>query len=148
MARRTQRHPDRRTVLCTSCNLSLDIAGEAKSVNCRHCNTRVITEAMDVDGYVAVRRFATANRMKIARKGIVYASVRAEALEVDGFLQGEAVALEGIVLTKNARVTANLRSPRLIVEPGATLIGDVQIGPEQVPEAENMRLPPTPEMTG
>ena len=138
---------DRRTVLCTSCDLPLDVSSEAKSVNCRHCNTRVITEAMDVDAYVAVRRFTTANRMKILRKGIVYASVRAETLEVDGFLQGEAVALGGIRLTKNARVSANLRAPFLAVEVGATLVGDLRIGPDQVPEAENLRLAPTPEPT-
>jgi LSD1 subclass zinc finger protein len=93
----------RRRILCTSCDLPLEVATEAKSVNCVHCNTRVITEEMTVGEYVAVRRFSTANRMRITKKGKVYASVRADALEVDGFLQGDAVALEGIRLSRRAR---------------------------------------------
>src|SRR5262245_66097204 len=103
MAKRKE--PGRRRILCTSCDLALEIAEEARSVNCQHCNTRVVTEEMTVDGYVAVRRFATANRVKITKKGRVYASVRAESIEIDGFLQGEAVSLGAIRLGKNARVT-------------------------------------------
>ncbi len=131
-----------RRTLCTQCNGVLEFAAEAKSVNCRHCNTRVVTEAMDVAEYVAVRRFATANRMRITKKGRVYASVRADELEIDGFLQGDATALVGIRLTKNARVNANLRASFLHIEPGAILVGNVQIGPAQVPEIE--KLAPAP----
>jgi LSD1 subclass zinc finger protein len=138
----------RRRILCTSCDLPLEVATEAKSVNCVHCNTRVITEEMTVGEYVAVRRFSTANRMRITKKGKVYASVRADALEVDGFLQGDAVALEGIRLTKNARVTANLRAPWLSLEAGATLVGELRIGPDQVPEVLNYAAPAPPPVPG
>jgi hypothetical protein len=140
MAKR--KDPGRRRILCTSCDLVLEVAEEARSVNCLHCNTRVITEEMSVDEYVAVRRFATANHVKITKKGRVYASVRAETLEIDGFLQGEAVALGGIKIGKNARVTANLRAPWIILDPSATLVGDMRIGPGEVPEAANLTAPP------
>src|SRR5437773_1295369 len=85
-----------RRILCTQCDRPLEVDEGAKSVNCMHCNTRVVTEAMTVDAYVAVRRFTTANRMKITKKGLVYASVRADALEIEGFLQGDAFALPDI----------------------------------------------------
>lgn len=130
--------PDRRRILCTSCDLPFEIASEAKSVNCPHCHTRVITEPMDVSGYVAVRRFTTANRMRIAKKGRVYAGVRADDLEVEGFLQGDAVALHGIRITKSAIVAAHLRAPTLSLEYGATLVGEVRIGPDEVPELQNL----------
>jgi len=123
-----------RHTLCTQCDLTLDVDETAKSVNCRHCNTRVITEAMVVAEYVAVRRFATANRMRITKKGIVYASVRADALEVEGVLQGDAVSLTSIRITKTANVKGSLRAASLSLEPGATFVGDVAIGPAQVPE--------------
>jgi LSD1 subclass zinc finger protein len=140
MAKRKE--PARRRILCTSCDLPLEVAEEARSVNCVHCNTRVVTEEMTVDGYVAVRRFATANRMKITKKGRVYASVRAESIEIDGFLQGEAVALQGIKLGKNARVTANLRAAWIVLDANATLVGDMRIGPGEVPECANLAAPP------
>lgn len=123
-----------RRTLCTQCDLALDVDETAKSVNCRHCNTRVITEAMVVNEYVAVRRFATANRMRITKKGIVYASVRADALEVEGVLQGDAVSLTSIRVAKSAQVKGSLRGATLSLEVGATFVGDVAIGPTQVPE--------------
>ncbi len=132
------RAPQRRRILCTSCDLAFEIAAEAKSVNCPHCHTRVITEALDVDGYVAVRRFTTANRMHVKKKGRVYASVRADSLEIDGFLQGEGMALHGIRLGKHALVTGNLRATSLALEYGATLVGHVSIGPDAVPELQNL----------
>ena len=133
-----------RRILCTQCDRPLEVDEGAKSVNCMHCNTRVVTEAMTVDAYVAVRRFTTANRMKITKKGLVYASVRADALEIEGFLQGDALALTGIRLTKTARVTANLRAARLTLEPGAVLCGDLRIGPNEVPEVQALVAPTPP----
>jgi cytoskeletal protein CcmA (bactofilin family) len=113
------------------------VAAEAKSFSCRHCNARVITEAHVVKGYVAVRRFATANRIRVTRKGMVYASVRAEDLEVDGVLEGDVVSLGGIRVGRHAKVKADLRGLTLSVEPGATVIGMLRIGPDQVPENES-----------
>jgi LSD1 subclass zinc finger protein len=133
-----------RRILCTQCDRPLEVDEGAKSVNCMHCNTRVVTEAMTVDAYVAVRRFTTANRMKITKKGLVYASVRADALEIEGFLQGDALSLTGIRLAKTARVTANLRAARLALEPGAVLSGDLRIGPDQVPETQALIAPIPP----
>jgi cytoskeletal protein CcmA (bactofilin family) len=134
------RAPDRRRILCTSCDLAFEIAAEAKSVNCPHCHTRVITEALDVDGYVAVRRFTTANRMRVKKKGRVYAALRADALEIDGFLQGDALALHGIRVGKTAVIAGSLRATTLALDAGATLVGHVVIGPDAVPEIQNLWL--------
>ena len=123
-----------RSTLCTKCNGILEIAEEAKSVNCRHCNTRVVTEELDVTEYVAVRFFSTANRMRITKKGKVFAAVRADELTIEGFLHGDATALTAIRLAKSAHVTGGLRAQTLTVELGATLVGDVRIGPEEMAE--------------
>lgn len=130
---------ERRHTLCTSCDLPLEISAQAKSVSCPHCHNRVITEALVVKDYVAVRRFTTANHMRITRKGIVYASVRADDLEVEGVLEGEAVSMTAIHLTKTAKVKGKLRARTLQLDWGATLVGDVRIGPAEVPELENLR---------
>ena len=124
----------RRRILCTHCSLVLEVDEAAKSVSCSHCHKRVITEALTVKDYVAVRKFHTANRMRITKKGIVYASVKADDLEVDGVLEGDVLAMHGIRLTKRAKVKGDLRGRTLEVQPGATLVGEVRIGPDCVPE--------------
>ncbi len=135
------RVPVQRWILCTHCDNPLEVSGDAKSVNCRHCHKRVITEALKVKDYVAVRRFNTANRMHITKKGIVYASVRADDLEVDGVLEGNALALGGIRLSKRARVKGDLRASTLAIEVGASYCGELRIGPAEVPELENLPGP-------
>jgi len=125
-----------RRILCTHCNLPLEVDQAAKSVNCRHCHKRVITEALTVKDYVAVRRFHTANRMRITKKGIVFAAVRADDLEVEGVLEGDVLALGTIRLGKHAKVKGNIRARRLEIAVGATLVGDVMVGPDCVPELE------------
>jgi hypothetical protein len=130
--------PTTRRILCTYCELPLDIAAEAKSVNCRHCNTRVVTEALTVKEYVAVRKFATANRMHITKKGIVFAGVRVENLQVDGVLEGDAVALGDIRVSRTGRVKGSLRASRLTFDEGATFVGEMRIGPDQVPELKRL----------
>ena len=132
------RESEQRWTLCTSCDGPLQVSTHAKSISCPHCHTRVVTEAMDVDGYVAVRRFATANRMHITKKGIVFASVRADDLQVDGTLTGDALSMTGIRVGKTAKVRGDLRAAWLAVADGASLSGAVRIGPDQVPELHNL----------
>jgi cytoskeletal protein CcmA (bactofilin family) len=83
-----------------------------------------------------VRRFAVANSMHITKKGIVYASVRADDLQVDGILEGDALALGAARLTKKSRVKGNLRATSLDLELGASFVGHLAIGRDQVPELE------------
>jgi cytoskeletal protein CcmA (bactofilin family) len=132
------REPEHRTTLCTTCDGPLTVSTLAKSVSCPHCNTRVITESMDVDGYVAVRRFATANAMRIAKKGIVVAAVRADVLEVVGTLTGDATSMTGITIARTAKVKGDLRASWLRLEEGASFAGHLAIGPEHVPELERL----------
>jgi cytoskeletal protein CcmA (bactofilin family) len=91
-----------------------------------------------MDGYVAVRRFATANAMRIARKGIVVAAVRADVLEVEGTLTGDAVSMTGITIARGAKVKGALRAAWLHLEEGASFAGHLSIGPEHVPELERL----------
>ncbi len=138
------RAPSRRRTLCTHCDRPLDLDAQAKSVSCPHCHQRVITEALDVKDYVAVRKFHTANRMRITKKGIVYASVRADDLVVEGVLEGSALAMGTIRLGKRSKVKADLRATRLVVDEGAVFAGRLLIGPSQVPELERLGEPVSP----
>ena len=110
----------------------------AKSVNCRHCHKRVVTEALSVKDYVAMRRFETANHLRITKKGIVFAALKSHDLEVEGVLEGSALAYGTIRISRKARVKGNLRGLGLAVEAGAQIIGDVRIGPHEVPELDRL----------
>jgi cytoskeletal protein CcmA (bactofilin family) len=76
--------------------------------------------------------------MRITKKGKVYASVRADALVVEGFLQGDAVSLTSLRIAKGAKVVGNVRAASLVLEPGATLVGAVRVGPGEVPEVASL----------
>ena len=128
------RPPDERRILCTSCGGLLVVAGVAKSVSCRHCNGRVICEALQIDDYIAVRNLRTANRIHIRKKGHVVAAVWCEELVVDGRLRGEAIALGAAHITKKAQVEGGLRALSLRLDEGARVSAIMRIGPEHIPE--------------
>ena len=137
--------PVERRILCTTCARPLDISGAAKSVSCKHCNARVVTEAMTIKEYMAVRRVSLANKVHITRKGLVYASVHAEDIVVEGQLQGDLFALHNIHVGKKAQIKGDLRASWLSVDEGATIEGHMRIGPDEVPELEGLRRIAEPE---
>lgn len=138
---------EQRWTLCTACDAAVRVSMHAKSISCPHCHARVVTEALEVDGYVAVRRFATANRMHVTKKGIVVAAVRADDLVIDGTLTGDAVSMTGIRVGRQAKVKADLRASWLQVDDGASLVGELRIGPDEVPELQNLSaVEPGPEV--
>lgn len=145
MARRT-RTPQERLTLCTSCDALLRLDVSAKSVSCAACNARVITESMVVKDYIAVRHLKVANHVHITRKGIVVAKVRADDLEIDGRQTGDIVSLQGVVISRKAEVKGNIRASWLEVDEGATVVGYMAIGPDQVPELDVVRDAATEEI--
>jgi len=128
-----------RLTLCTNCNEPLLVDRKAKSISCAACNGRVITEPMAVKDYVAVRNFNVANHMHITKKGHVVAKVRADELDIDGRLKGGATAIQRMHVSKKAEVHADLRATVLTVEPGAEIVGYMQIGPASMPELDRVR---------
>ena len=128
------RPPDERRILCTSCGGVLQVSSAAKSVNCHHCHGRVICEALVLKDYVAVRKLRTANHIHIKKRGNIRAAIWSEGLVIEGRLNGEAIVLGDILVTKRAEVHAHLRARRLVVEEGAVLVGEMRIGPQHIPQ--------------
>ena len=131
-----QRATRKRLTLCTSCDEPLYVDVTAKSVSCAACNQRVICEPLSIKEYIAVRYLKVANTVEITKKGFVVACVRADDLTVDGRLKGEAIVLQRIHLKKKAEVIGNVRARSLRLDLGAKLVGDVRIGPDEMPELE------------
>jgi hypothetical protein len=132
------RTPAERRILCTSCGGVLVIALQAKSVSCRHCNGRVICEALDIKEYVAVRNLRTANTLRLRKKAIVNAALWAEDIEVEGRLQGDAISLGRIRIRRKAQVVGNIRARTLLLEEGASLVGEMRIGARYMPEWDTL----------
>ncbi len=123
-----------RLTLCTSCDQPMQIDVNAKSVSCRHCHARVITESARVTSYMAVRNFKVANHVHVTRKGLVFANIRADELKIEGRVTGNIVSLQGVHITKKASVEGDVRASSLIVDNGAVLVGDIRVGPDEMPE--------------
>lgn len=69
-------------------------------------------------------------QLAVAKGAEVSAEIHVGQLHVDGSMQGSVVAGEKIELSSSARVTGDLKAPRLVVSEGATLVGNLTISPE------------------
>ncbi|MEZ4448464.1 MAG: polymer-forming cytoskeletal protein [Nannocystaceae bacterium] len=84
-------------------------------------------EDLRIQGYVE----GTVNlseTLVIDNGGVVVGGVRVRELVVHGILVGDAVASGRIVLHPTARVVGDLQAPRIVVQPGAALRGQLSMG--------------------
>jgi len=122
--------PASRQVVCTHCDRPLEVSASAISVNCRHCNRRVIIEDLKMKAYHAVVKLATAGKVEVLKNVQVVADVRVSELVVDGAVKGNVTAIDRVEVTKRGSILGNITTKRLAVEPGARLQGYVRIGPD------------------
>jgi cytoskeletal protein CcmA (bactofilin family) len=131
--------PETREILCTHCEGKLEVSAHAMSVNCHHCNRRVIIEDLKIKAYHAVVKLATAGRVEIAKRAQVVAKVRVHDLIVKGEIKGDVVAVDRIEISKQGAITGDVSCKRLEVAPGARLSGFFRVEPgfEPEPQAES-----------
>ena len=85
-------------------------------------------EDMRVHGTVEGRIHLAAT-LFIEPEGIVAADVHAHDIVVAGTVVGNLTATGSVVLASSARVVGDLRTPRLVVAPGAAFRGQVSMDP-------------------
>jgi len=113
------------------------------SVFCDYCKQRVIVEDLKVKKYHAVRVFATAGDIDVARAAHVAATtILAQNVTIGGTVRGQITAWDKVVLTRSAWVTGDVTAPRLVVKDGARLAGFYRIGPTDEPEDPEAEQPP------
>ena len=123
-----------REVVCTHCDLVIEIPATAMSVSCRHCHRRVIIEDLTIKSYHAVTRLATAGRVEIAKKGTLVAQVRVNEMVVEGKVEGNVTALDRVEISKRGAILGDVSCRRLSVQPGAKLAGHFHVDPKFAPE--------------
>ena len=63
----------------------------------------------------------------VAEPGTVEANLEVNSIEVHGEIVGDIVASRSITIEKTARVTGNVRAPRVIIRDGAQFRGKVEM---------------------
>jgi DNA-directed RNA polymerase subunit RPC12/RpoP len=124
--------PETREVVCTHCERSIEIPSAAMSVNCRHCNKRVIIEDLKIKAYHSVVRLATAGKVEVAKNAQVIARVRVDELIVNGTIKGDVTALSRIEVGKKGAIYGDVVCRTISIQPGAKLSGHFVIDPRVV----------------
>ncbi|MBW7904020.1 MAG: polymer-forming cytoskeletal protein [Phycisphaerae bacterium] len=125
-----------RPVACTWCGREVQAAPSAKSMVCPHCNKRLVVEDIHTTVYHAVRHLATCGDVVVEKPGHLVATVQAANLTVAGKLTGNASARGRVIIRSTAQVRGDIRAPRLRVESGATLVGNLRIGAADAPGSD------------
>lgn len=119
----------RRTVQCPHCDAPIDVGGMTMSTVCPSCMKNARVEDLNVDTYWAGAEFFTAGKVKVEKRAVLVAKVRASNLQVDGEVKGAVDLREGIRIGKQGRVFGDVRAPSLKVDEGGVLVGRVEITP-------------------
>jgi cytoskeletal protein CcmA (bactofilin family) len=86
-------------------------------------------EDLVVDGNVEGRIELPNNQLTIGASGNVKADVSAKSVVVVGKVVGNVTGVERIQIESTGSVQGDVRTPRLVVQEGATLNGSVEMGP-------------------
>lgn len=81
-----------------------------------------------IDGVICVKN----NILLIGQHALLKANIFAKTIITQGEIKGDMYSSEQVVLKKSAQVTGNLHSPRISVESGGVLMGDVKMEPQDL----------------
>lgn len=88
----------------------------------------VFTGNLDTKGSVVIEGefqgdITCAGKVFIAHGGAVRGTIKASELQIEGFLQGEALIVKGFILGKTGRMQGDVTTHSIVIEAGASLIG-------------------------
>jgi cytoskeletal protein CcmA (bactofilin family) len=86
-------------------------------------------EDLVVEGSVEGRIELPNNQLTIGANGNVKADISAKSVVVVGKVAGNVTGVERVQIEATGSVQGDVRTPRLVVQEGATLNGSVEMGP-------------------
>ncbi len=86
-------------------------------------------ETLRIDGKL-VGEIRCDKTVIIGEGALVEASIQADSVVVLGEVRGDVVAKRKITLERSARMTGDLSTPAIVIEEGASLLGQLMIGAE------------------
>jgi cytoskeletal protein CcmA (bactofilin family) len=70
---------------------------------------------------------ALTGHLAVAEAGVVEADIEVDSVDVYGQVEGDILAATAITLHESARVSGNLRAPRVVIADGAQFKGTVEM---------------------
>lgn len=70
---------------------------------------------------------ALTGHLAVAEAGVVEADIEVDSVDVHGQVEGDILAATAITLHESARVSGNLRAPRVVIADGAQFKGTVEM---------------------
>lgn len=89
-------------------------------------------EDLIIQGEVSGKISLLNNSLTVGRDGKVKADVHAQAVFVDGHVDGDLIGSERVCIRSTAQVQGNITSPRVSLEDGARFKGSIEMDPEAV----------------
>ena len=71
--------------------------------------------------------------LEIGPEADVHARIEVDVLVVEGLVEGEVLARERVEVRATGRITAAVRTPRLVLDEGGQIEGRVEMGKKQSP---------------
>lgn len=99
-------------------------------------------EGVRIDGRVE-GEIRAAKEVIVGESGTILAGIEAESVEVYGTIEGDIQVKSQVTLHKTARVTGEIQTAGIVVEPGARFKGCILIGVEDPPAAGAGSMPCT-----
>jgi len=122
---------ERVTITCLYCHKKQEVARNAMSITCRHCNKPLKLEGISVTHYEGKRQIATCGVITVEKKGTVVAElILCGRLVVRGKVKGRIESQGPVLISREGEVKGDVTAPALAVGAGAVLDGQYEIGPK------------------
>jgi cytoskeletal protein CcmA (bactofilin family) len=104
-------------------------------------------EDLFVDGDLEGTVEALEHKLTIGPNGTVHAAIKAREVVVLGTIQGNVEATERIEIRKDARLTGDIKTARIIIEDGAYFKGSIDIVKPEPPKVQPKQQAAAPAST-
>lgn len=112
---------------CVHCGHALYVPPRALRVRCPKCSVDLPAQDVVLAGEVHEEQIVTAGRITVQEGARVSARLVACSVEVAGKVLGTVLASQGCRLRPTGKLAGSLLCRRLMIEPGATLEGSVEL---------------------
>jgi len=82
------------------------------------------------------------NTLIVGESGQIRAKIRSVRIVISGYVEGDIVATEQVVLHKSAVVSGDIQSPSLVMEEGAQLNGAVRMSSDSASSGDSSSVSP------
>lgn len=114
---------------CPYCEAEIPRPRLASTATCSNCGKSIALENKVLNGrYVFGGEVLTRGTIFVGPKGIVKGNLSATEVEVEGAVDGTVKAVERLTLKKTGSIVGDLTAKKLVVEEGASVLGELRIG--------------------